>query len=398
MTASPGDLGSIGQAGLEALRGVTDYPGTLTITGGDVVDLSPLACLTTVQALQITSTQLTTLAGLSRLTSVGDLEISLNGLLTSMAALASLTHVSNLTLIDNEQLASLDGLQNLTVAAGTIAIGNNAALTSLAALDHLTSAQSLRLTANPALTSPKGLDNAHFSQSVYIEGGALTSLDGLGLSAEVQDITIMHLPLVSSLEALAAVQSVQSSLTIQDLPAVSNLNGLRNLASVGTGDESAFLLLDELAVSDLTGLGGLTYARLLEVSDSPSIASLSGLNPALVMDQGIQLINDQDLADISALGKVQQPPTSIQISGCQSLVTLAGLENVRTVTLLDLDGDSALVSLHALSALRTANLINIEGNTSLPTCEAKWLVSRIKAPANAVFIITYNDDSGTCGS
>jgi hypothetical protein len=158
------------QSSLEQLRGVTIVRGHLLVTG-DVTDLSPLACLTTVaQQLSIVqTTELRSLRGLDNLTSIGEhsgalLVIAENRALESLAGLERLTRIASapdgsasydagsLGISNNPALRTSQGLASLRRVGKFVNIAQNPSLRDLIGLDSLLSVPplaSFRIVDNP---------------------------------------------------------------------------------------------------------------------------------------------------------------------------------------------------------------------------------------------------------
>ncbi|KYF89491.1 hypothetical protein BE20_20265 [Sorangium cellulosum] len=131
-----GSLSVTHQDGLEDLRGVTVLDGTLTL-GGDVSDLSPLACLKTIKGkLQIIdATRLSSLDGLGSLSYVGlQLQVMRNPSLLSLSGLRSLREAVAVLISENPLLESVVGVG---VKAAEWRVADNDALESLSGLEDV---------------------------------------------------------------------------------------------------------------------------------------------------------------------------------------------------------------------------------------------------------------------
>lgn len=106
--------------------------------------------------------EITSLSGLSQLTSMERLTIENNSGLTDLNGLNNLNQAFNgLKIIGNSSLSSLTGLEELSSAAG-LEISYNNALTDLTGLEDLvTLFGGLTVTYNDNLTSLEGLENAY---------------------------------------------------------------------------------------------------------------------------------------------------------------------------------------------------------------------------------------------
>ena len=107
-----GDVTLSTQAEINSFSG-TSITGNLTIYGSDIVDLTPLSTLESIDGSLwvFGNPALTNLVGLASLAAIGDgLSIEVNNALTHLDGLGNLTTVGDyLTLQDNPLLTDLDG-------------------------------------------------------------------------------------------------------------------------------------------------------------------------------------------------------------------------------------------------------------------------------------------------
>lgn len=120
----------------------TEIRGSLTISGDDIVDLSPLLGLRKVfrRIVINANPQLRSLKGLDSLeVAQGGLEIANNPVLTSLEGLNQLAFVDQpgLFIINNDALKSLEGLDNLTSISENFVIARNKNLISVDGMDKL---------------------------------------------------------------------------------------------------------------------------------------------------------------------------------------------------------------------------------------------------------------------
>ena len=156
--------------------------------------------------------------------------------ITSLAGLGNLTSVGSLAIISNPELTSLAGLESLT-SVGGLRIWSNSALTSLTGLENLASVgEFLQISSNYMLSGLTGLDN-------------LTSIDG--------NFSIQNLSSLRSLAGLDNLTSVGGFLDMRSNSALRSLAGLENLTSIGgyLGIESNIMLRDVDALASITSIG-----------------------------------------------------------------------------------------------------------------------------------------------
>ncbi len=180
-----GDYIILDDIDLQLLQGYTTVSGVLLVTNfTELTSLASLEKLTSIGGgLSIYNNALTNLDGLDNLTSVGWLVVCGDNL-TSLAGLESLTSVGGKVEISGKALTSLAGLENLTSVGDYLRIQGNDALTNLTGLENLTTVNGeLRVYSNANLTSLAGLENL-VSVGGYLSidnNNALTALGMIGL-------------------------------------------------------------------------------------------------------------------------------------------------------------------------------------------------------------------------
>jgi len=220
------------QSAVELLRNVTAIDNDLTITG-DVTDLSPLACLSKVRDLYIeNTTQLKSLAGLERLTSVR--RISIN---------ADCTDEGQNTCTVNQQLSnvSFEALSEVEL----IHVFKNPALTTLS-FARLTRLPEISMVRNPAL--------------VRISIPALTQAG----TVDIFDCPIENLTFFSALTEIGSLGVERTK--IRDLRGLEGLTGIKSLA-----------LRNNIALASLAGADSLEQAGAIYLQENPALVSLRGL-------------------------------------------------------------------------------------------------------------------------
>jgi hypothetical protein len=183
----------------------------------EVDALSVSGCTTVTGDLVISGNGITSIEGLSNITSVGgDLRIFNNAALTSLDGLSNLTSLGGgMEISYNISLISLDGLSNITNVSGYLRISGNVALRNLDDLASLTSVGGLFfITNNTYLTNVGGLAN-------------LAIVDGY--------LEILGNATLSSLDGFSGLNSVGGGLKIVGNSRLTNVDGLSSLISVGQG-------------------------------------------------------------------------------------------------------------------------------------------------------------------
>ncbi len=155
--------------------------------------------------------------------------------ITTLAPLSDLTSVNQLIIVDNDQLTSLAGLENLNQAAiSKISISRNATLTDISQLSGIGPAGGdVGIVDNPQLADLTGLEN----------------LKIFGTGLQVRDM-----PLVTNLDVFSCVNRVDAHLVIQDNATLSDISGLSNLTTFGGGATQTFNLSGNPMLSDCKAL------------------------------------------------------------------------------------------------------------------------------------------------
>ncbi|MBK7938888.1 MAG: T9SS type A sorting domain-containing protein [Lewinellaceae bacterium] len=200
--------------------GCTVMPVSLTVTGGDIVNLNGLSVLTSFE-------------------NTASLTIEANPALTSLSGLAAVTSVGgSIKVIDNDALTNLNGLSGVTSIGFNLQVDGNATLTSLGPLSGVTTIGGyLDVEFNPALTSFGGGLNNLTSVGQFLQinnNGALSTLNGLNSLASVgQYVFISSNNALTSVNGLSSLSSVGGDCELSGLPSMTSLIGLTNLATIG---------------------------------------------------------------------------------------------------------------------------------------------------------------------
>ena len=76
------------------------------------------------------------------------------------------------------------------------------------------------------------------------------------------------------------------------------------------------------------------------------------------------------------------------------VVSLSGLDNLKSVPSFILSDNQDLTGLEALAGMESVSSLMILGNTSLPACEAQSFADRVAAGAD--FVQVMDNGGGTC--
>jgi hypothetical protein len=241
-------------------------------------------------------TNINNLDGLSVLTAIGGrLMIRYNDPLTSLAGLTNLTTIGELLIHHNNSLTNLSGLANLTSIGGFLEIRGNYALTSLMGLEGLTSIPgALIIYANPSLTNLAGLHNVtSIEGTLDIEANdSLTSLTGLDSidAGSITDLTITDNISLSTCEAKSICDYLASP------------NGPINIYFNATGCNTQQEVEDACAVVGVESLNSESSFSLYPnpASDIITVSGLPVNSEIRIMDlTGKQMMTEKMLNTIN---------------------------------------------------------------------------------------------------
>ncbi len=231
-----------GNPALSSLSGLTNLhsigEGLFILENTSLLSLSGLANLDSIGGALVIgrfyhgNPALTNLVGLEGLKTIrGEFTIASNTGLTSLSGLDNITSVGGkLSIEGNSKLINLTGLNNLTTIGEGLSFAVNDALTSLTGLEGLTSIEGY-LEISDNFVNLIGLDNlAYIGGHVYLQGGYLESLTGLGsLTTIGGDFLINNIDFLASLEGLENLTLIGGSLLIDNNDHLPNLTGIHNI-------------------------------------------------------------------------------------------------------------------------------------------------------------------------
>jgi hypothetical protein len=261
----------------------------------------------------------------------------------------------------NSELSSLEGLDNLEFVGGNLFIGGNRLLTSLEGLNKLSRVGgNVTIGAITLVPGPlASLDNFTLSND------SLTSLSGLeGLRSIGRSLSITANYSLTSLSGLEGLRSIPGNLHISNA-SLTSLEGLDNIVFISqnvdiwTGDGA---LTSLAALNNLTSIGGsLTidfYRHGTGASTPSSFTSLEGLNNLTSIGTDLRLgVTINSLAPLAKLETVE----NVYLYDT-ALTNLTGLENVSSLSTLELLRNKSLTFTTGLTALNSVETFKVSGN------------------------------------
>ena len=314
-------------------------------------------------------------------------------LVTSVAGDISLTGAGALTAID---LGSL-------MTAGNIAITSAPGLTALALPVLDTAGRSgppgqpagIRLIATgvtaiawPWLSAVTG--------DVYLSGNAALQSVQLADLRSAASLQVIGSPLLSTVAAPRLAGDVPSA-----MPPDIAIGGPVQTLELGALTRAGTIVLDGVALLDLSGLRGLQTASLLRLRSATRLHDLHGLAAAGRISS-LELEHNGALTSLDGLERLLRVPGHLRLSGNAMLTSVAGLRNVTYIGdaaelrdcpalaalafpalaaiggSLDITGLSAVTSLAGLGPLTAVDgAIHIASNSSLPASEIDAFLARL---------------------
>jgi hypothetical protein len=364
----------------QANHGPCDRLQNLHIQGPDITNLNGLSALTTVDGklgIQDNIT-LTSLSGLSALTSiVGDALIQNNAVLSNVNGLSALKSVGvDLTISNNAVLSNLDGLSALQ-RVRSLWVWGNSTLANCRGLVRLIDrvddydpgpggsripdvewdadinrnlprcnsvAEILvdaSLTEIPNCTpwriyldTQAEIDNFQSNHGpcdrvgmLTIEGEDVVNLNGLSALTGGGGLSIEFNPLLTLVDGLQALTSVDAWLLITSNLQLRNLDGLSNITSVG---ENMFIS-SNLSLRNVDGLSGLTsVGGELLIRNNSVLDNLDGVSNVTSVGYGLTISGNSRLINLDGLSGITNVGGDLQVWG-SNFTILEGLSSIVSV-------------------------------------------------------------------
>ena len=276
----------------------------LAASNYSLADLSPIAGLTNLSALNLRYCQLSDLSPLAGLRNISTLDLYGCKSLSDLSPLAGLTNLSTLDLSYCASLSDLSPLAGLTNLS-TLNLDSCTSLSDLSPLAGLRNLSSLDLSSCKTLSDLRGL-------------AGLTNLSTLNLS------------------------------WCNSLSDLRGLDGLINLNTLNLNDCTS--------LSDLSPLAGLRNLSTLNLNDCTSLSDLSPLS-GLRNLSSLELYNCDSLSDLIPLAGLRNLST-LRLDNCTSLIFVKHLAKLKNLIDLDLSNSSNIRDFEEL--INCPNLKKVE--------------------------------------
>ncbi|OOG69933.1 putative metal-binding motif-containing protein [Algoriphagus sp. A40] len=317
---------------------------------------------------------------------IGGSEINLEDPITDISYLQSLKRISDeLVIRNNYKLQTLKGLENLVELGKILVIRNNDKLVNLQGLDNLEGFNyAMEVDDNESLVDFSGLEKIRsFTATVSIlNNPKLQSFNGLNNVTHFQNLLLVKNESLVDLKMLKAVQGVQN-LILKDN---TNLKAFFD-ESFTPGGMLVFMLTNSPNIKNLKGLMDKSsfIGGSVVIQNNLNLESLEGLNPAPFMGFDVQITDCPKLINLHRLSNIETVQRDLRIVNNSSIVSLQGLENVRSVGLkipmgypdgatpnhrLEIGNNSKLVDLCSIGDLINKGYtqeVSIHGNMYNPT-------------------------------
>lgn len=206
---------------------------------------------------------------------------------------------------------------------------------------------------------------------------------------------------LENLDGLNSLKTI-NALGINNNPLLTNINAISNITDIGMDITLySFSINNNPKLKTLDGLSGLHYIPgFSNIVQNESLNSLEGLSNIIQIDYALEIISNQNLTNLSGL-QISKGP--LYITNNNALITLAGLENLNSITDLNISSNSSLTSLEGLNNLnRVEDKLSIQNNENLTNlCAIRELVasnnvSDYKTSGNAFNPTKTDMDNNNC--
>lgn len=242
--------------------------------------------------------------------------------------------------------AEVDAFCCFGAFSGNLTIGPSADITDLSPLNGITSVSGvLRIDQNAALQTLDGLQS-------------ITSGHGIVISANDQ---------LLDMEGLNNLDYVTLNFALIDNPILSDISALGNLHLIGN---ASLNVLNNDALANLVGLGGVTYGTAITIENNDGLIDLTGLNNLTGAGSWLRIFNN-GLVTLTGLENFQSVDNALRIGYNDNLINVDALANLTYIgqdlwvgynaSLQDVDGFSGVTAVNNLSIVYNSSLTNVDG-------------------------------------
>lgn len=163
---------------------------------------------------------------------------------------------------------------------------------------------------------------------------------------------------LTDLTSLGCICSVRYDVLVHDNAGLTSLDGLQTLT-----DDVWSLEISANAVTSLDPLDGVTATHEARISGEPDLTSLAGLHVSSWLNMGL-VINDCDsLVDLEGIEGLDRVGSYVIVADNDALASLAGLGELTDTDFLTLRGNASLRDLRGIGAMRLLYNLNVRGTS-----------------------------------
>ncbi len=223
--------------------------------------------------------------------------------------------------------------------------------------------------------------------------GLITNLEGLkNLKSVDGDLYIRFCPQLTNLMGLRNLESVSGFFAIRNTDKLTDLQGLNKLKTVGT----RFTVYQNISLTSISGLDELTTVKELHIENSHAMVTLAGPPKLTAATNYMRIESNNNLTTITGFDKLASCGNYLSVSYNPNLTDIDALENLKEVERLTIEGNDQLGSIHGLrNVCAIDGSIIIAFNNLLPSCHVQAICDHLAVTTTDVMIT--DNDSG-CNS
>ena len=194
--------------------------------------------------------------------------------------------------------------------------------------------------------------------------------------AQLQDVSCVDGDLlVAGLDtdsiALLPLATVTGDVVIAGNAHLTSLDGFGDLREVG----GSVLVQGNDALVDITELGQLQRADALQLVGDNALVDVAGLAPLGVFHGGITIADNGAMTTLHGLEGLTIVDKTISITSNRHLISLAALDSLRSVSLIEVSGNTALTDLGLTGLEKVDVRVILTSNAVLPSATLPALAS-----------------------
>jgi len=202
----------------------------------------------------------------------------------------------------------------------------------------------------------------------------LTDLSGLSDLVRVGNLNIFALNLLTNLDGLSGLETIDGFLAIRWTKELIHIDGLTNVSSIG-----GYIHIGvNTELQNLHGLSGLSGATgsYLAVNSNPSLTSLEGLSGLTEVNGYFSLSTNGLITHLDELSNLTTVDGEFWLAANENLANLDGLSNLNSIGLsMHIESNPVLSNVDGLASLESVGGdVWITANTALEYCNALYVL------------------------